>query len=129
MRDALEPLICRDAAGAHEAPDVAALEAIVSRMERNVDDPAAYFACNWELHRRLARMSANTPLRSVYLTLVEYLESMLAEAVIDEFDGPASVAIHRELVAAVAEGPGPRLEAAIAAHTPLPPASLAEGPR
>ena len=27
----------------------------------------------------------------------------------------------RELVAAVAAGPGPRLEAAIAAHAPLPP--------
>ena len=69
------------------------------------------------------------PLRSIYLTIVDYLESMLEEAVIDEFDGPASVAIHRELVAAVAAGPGPRLEAAIAAHTPLPSVAAAEALR
>ena len=121
VRDALEPLICRDAALRHNAADVDDLDAIVARMDRHLRDPDAYFACNWELHRRLARITANVPLRSIYLTIVEYLESMLAEAVIDEFDGPASVAIHRELVAAVAGGPGPRLEAAIAAHTPLPP--------
>ena len=36
-----------------------------------------------------------------------------------EFDGDANVAIHRELVEAIAAGPGPRLEAAIAAHAPL----------
>jgi DNA-binding FadR family transcriptional regulator len=124
VRDALEPLICRDAALRHDAVDIAALEAIVDRMERHVGDPGAYFACNWELHRRLARITPNAPLRGIYLTLVEYLEAMLAEAVIDEFDGAAAVAIHRELVAAVASGPGPRLEAAIAAHTPLPPLAV-----
>jgi len=120
VRDALEPLVCRDAARAHDAADVAELEAIVARMEQHIDEPATYFTHNWELHRRLARMTANAPLRSVYLALIEYLEAMLAEAVIDEFDGPANLAIHRELVAAIAAGPGPRLEAAIAAHTPLP---------
>jgi DNA-binding FadR family transcriptional regulator len=121
VRDALEPLVCRDAARRNDAAEIAALEAIVARMEQHVDDPEAYFRCNWELHRRLARMTPNAALRSIYLTLIEYLEAMLAQAVIDEFDGPANVAIHRELVAAVAAGPGPRLEAAIAAHTPLPP--------
>ena len=121
VRDALEPLVCRDAARGHRAGDIAALRAIVTRMERHVDDPEAYFRCNWELHRRIALMSANAPLRSIYMTLVAYLESMLEQAVIDEFDGPAQLTIHRELVAAIDGGPGPRLEAAIAAHTPLPP--------
>jgi GntR family transcriptional repressor for pyruvate dehydrogenase complex len=128
VRDALEPLICRDAADRLTEGDLAALEAIVARMAGNVSDPPAYFACNWELHRRLARITTNAPLRSIYLTLVDYLESMLAEAVIDEFDGPANVAIHRELVASVAEGRGPRLEAAMAAHTPLPPNAAEEAP-
>jgi DNA-binding FadR family transcriptional regulator len=121
VRDALEPLICRDAARGRDAGDIADLESILARMARASGDPAAYFAGNWELHRRLARITPNAPLRGIYLTLVSYLESMLAGAVIDEFDGPVNVAIHRELVAAIAGGPGPRLEAAIAAHTPLPP--------
>ena len=84
-----------------------------------MDDPPAYFRANWELHRLLALLSGNAPLRSIYLTLIGYLEQTLEGAVIDAFDGPASVAIHRELVEAIAAGPGPRLEAAIAAHAPL----------
>jgi GntR family transcriptional regulator, transcriptional repressor for pyruvate dehydrogenase complex len=124
VRDTLEPLICRDAALARAPDDVAALETILARMEHHIDEPAGYFKCNWELHRVIAGLSPNAPLRSIYLTLSEGLESMLEDSVIDEFDGPASVAIHRELVAAIAEGGGPRLEAAIVAHTPLPRAAL-----
>jgi GntR family transcriptional regulator, transcriptional repressor for pyruvate dehydrogenase complex len=124
VRDTLEPLICRDAANVHTARDIAALEAILTRMEEHIDDPAGYFKCNWELHRVIAVLSANAPLRSIYMTLSDGLESMLDDSVIDEFDGAASVAIHRELVGAIDEGLGPRLEAAIAAHTPLPPSRL-----
>jgi len=121
VRDALEPLICRDAAARHAADDIAALSAIVDRMEHSVADPPAYFLLNWELHRRIAGMSANAPLRSIYLALVESLEAIVEGAEIDVFEGPVQVAIHRELVAAIAAGPGARLEAAITAHTPLPP--------
>ncbi|HXR13919.1 MAG TPA: FCD domain-containing protein [Solirubrobacteraceae bacterium] len=121
VRDALEPLICRDAARVRSGPDVAALQALVALMERHVEDAGAYFKCNWQLHRRIAALTQNMPLRSIYLTLTEGLESMLDDSVIDEFDGAANVAIHRELVEAIASGPGARLEAAIAAHTPLGP--------
>lgn len=124
VRDALEPLVCRDAASAARASDVADLQRIVAGMERHLGDPPAYFRCNWELHRRLARITTNAPLRNIYLTLLDYLESMLEDAVIEGFDGHASVALHRELIAAVAEGPGPRLEAAIAAHAPFGPGDL-----
>lgn len=119
VRDALEPLICRDAARNRQSADVATLRAVVALMARHVEDAVAYFKCNWELHRRIAGLTANTPLRSIYLTLTDGLESMLEHSDIDEFDGIANVEIHRELVDAIAAGPGPRLEAAIAAHTPL----------
>ena len=71
-------------------------------------------------------MIANAPLRSIYLTLLEYLEHMIETAYIDELDWRAHLEIHRELVAAIDDGPGARLEAAIAAHTPLPPGEGAE---
>ncbi|HEY1777927.1 MAG TPA: FCD domain-containing protein [Solirubrobacteraceae bacterium] len=124
VRDALEPLICRDAARRCSDSEVAGLRAVVALMERHIDDPAAYFKCNWELHRRIAALSVNTPLRSIYLTLTEGLESMLEHSDIDEFDGPTYLAIHRELVEAIGAGPGSRLEAAIAEHTPLTPGEL-----
>lgn len=121
VRDALEPLICRDAAHNRRVQDVRALEDIVELMTHHEQDPPGYFALNWELHRRLAALSANVPLRTIYVTLLEHLEATLDHAVYHEFDGAANIAVHRELVAAIAEGNGPRLEAAIGAHAPLPP--------
>ena len=119
IRDALEALICRDAARIAGPTDIDALEEILARMQQSTEDPATFFTANWELHRRLARMTPNAALRSIYLTLLEYLEAMIEEAIISAFDGVASLAVHRELVAAIAAGPGPRLEAAVAAHAPL----------
>jgi len=88
-------------------------------MDEHLDDPAGYFKLNWALHRRIAALSRNAPLRSIYLTLLDYLEASLDRAEYSGFDGPASVAIHRELVEAIDDGEGPRLAAAVAAHTPL----------
>jgi DNA-binding FadR family transcriptional regulator len=121
VRDTLEPLICRHAAYNRRATDVRALEAIVAEMGRHVDDPKAYFAYNWQLHRRLAALTPNVPLRMIYLMITAYLESTLDHAVYHEFDGSENVVIHRELIAAIAAGPGERLEAAIAAHAPMAP--------
>jgi GntR family transcriptional repressor for pyruvate dehydrogenase complex len=121
VRDTLEPLVCRDAAHNRRAQDVRDLELIVERMQEHDSDPAGYFTLNWELHRRLAALSPNVPLRTIYMALIEYLETELDHAVYHRFDGAANVAVHRELIAAIAEGSGPRLEAAIAAHAPLPP--------
>jgi DNA-binding FadR family transcriptional regulator len=121
VRDTLEPLVCRDAAHHRRARDVRDLELIVERMTEHESDPPGYFTLNWELHRRLVALSLNAPLRTIYSALIDYLESELDHAVYHRFDGVANVAVHRELVAAIAEGSGPRLEAAIAAHAPLPP--------
>ena len=119
VRDALETLICRDAAQWRRLDDVAALRGLVERMELQIGDPPAYFKSNWDLHRRIAVLTRNRPLRSIYLTMTEGLEAMLEESVIEDFDGVAHAAVHRELVEAIASGPGPRLDMAIAAHTPL----------
>jgi DNA-binding FadR family transcriptional regulator len=119
VRDALEPLICRDAAQHRQAQDVAELDGIVARMRRVDHDPSAWFALNWKLHRQLAMLTPNLPLRTMYCALLDYLDMTVGRVVYYEFDGPARTAIHRELVAAIAEGAGPRLEAAIAAHAPL----------
>ena len=59
VRDALEPLICRDAASSHGPQDVVALSAIVDRMDEHLDEPPSYFHDNWELHRQIAGMSSN----------------------------------------------------------------------
>src|SRR3954453_1591353 len=70
VRNGLEPLVCRDAAGNQTAEDLAALREIVAAMERSADDVGTYFALNWALHRRIARGCRNAPLHSIYLTLL-----------------------------------------------------------
>ncbi len=118
MRDALEPLIDSHAARYHRVSDIRELNRIVKGMEAVKDDPAGFFKCNWALHRRIAELCRNTPLRSMYLTLIDFLEHSIDQAEFARFEGDAMVAVHRDLVRAIDGGEGPRLDAAIEAHKP-----------
>jgi DNA-binding FadR family transcriptional regulator len=118
VRDALEPLIESHAARYHRASDIRDLNRIVKEMEAAVDDPAAFFKCNWALHRRIAQLCRNGPLRSMYLALIDFLEMSIDDAEFSGFEGPALVAVHRDLVKAIDAGEGPELDAAIEAHMP-----------
>jgi DNA-binding FadR family transcriptional regulator len=118
VRDALEPLIDSHAARYHRAGDIRELKRIVKAMDSAEDDPAAFFKANWALHRRIAELCRNTPLRSMYLALVDFLELSLDSAEFTQFDGKGLVAVHRDLVNAIDAGEGPALDAAIAAHHP-----------
>jgi len=118
VRDALEPLIESHAARYHRASDIRDLNKIVKAMQAAVDDPAAFFKCNWALHRRIAQLCRNGPLRSMYLALIDFLEMSIDHAEFSRFDGPAMVAVHRDLVKAIDAGEGPQLDAAIEAHMP-----------
>jgi len=118
VRDALEPLIDSHAARYHRVRDIRELNRIVKGMEAAKDDPPAFFKCNWELHRGIAALCRNTPLRSMYLTLIDFLERSVDQAEFARFDGDAMVAVHRDLVKAIDAGEGPLLDAAIEAHKP-----------
>jgi DNA-binding FadR family transcriptional regulator len=118
LRDALEPLIDSHAARYHRARDIRELKRIVRSMQASVDDPAAFFKCNWELHRRIAELCRNAPLRSMYLALIDFLEFSIDRAELSDFNGAAMVAVHRDLVEAIDAGEGPQLDAAVAAHQP-----------
>jgi DNA-binding FadR family transcriptional regulator len=118
VRAALEPLIESHAARYHRVSDIRDLNRIVKGMEAARDDPAAFFKCNWALHRRIAQLCRNGPLRAMYLTLIDFLEMSVDHAEFSGFDGEAMVAVHRNLVKAIDGGEGPQLDAAIQAHQP-----------
>jgi DNA-binding FadR family transcriptional regulator len=118
VRDALEPLIDSHAARYHRVSDIRELNRIVKSMAAVKDDPAAFFKCNWALHRRIAELCRNSPLRSMYLALIDFLEYSIDRAEFARFDGDAMVAVHRDLVSAIDRGEGPELDAAIEAHAP-----------
>lgn len=118
VRDALDPLICREAARHHNAEDIAALGRILDRMERQLDDPREYLRLNYRLHRRIAKLSANAVLHGIYLILLDSMEKSLEGAAVHHFDTVGHLADHRELIAAIDAGEGERLEAAIAHQSP-----------
>jgi DNA-binding FadR family transcriptional regulator len=121
VRNGLEGLVCRDAAAHRTAEDVAELRAILAAMEAcAATDADAYFELNWALHRRIAKGCRNAPLHSIYLTLLDFLEDGLRPGDLRDFRPETDVAIHRELVDAIEEGPGARLDAAVERHVAIP---------
>jgi DNA-binding FadR family transcriptional regulator len=120
VRNALEPIVCRDAAKHHTGEDIAALRRILDEMERHADDPLAYLGLNWVFHRRIAKLCRNAPLHSIYLTLLDFLEDGIEAGDLREFDAAEDLDVHRKLAAAIDAGPGPRLEAAIERHAAIP---------
>ena len=119
VRNGLEPLVCREAARHRTADDIRDLRAIVADMERRGEDPRVFLELNWALHRRIARLGHNAPLHSIYLTLLDFIEDELEAQDPRRAEQMADVETHRELVEAIAEGPGPRLDAAIERHSAL----------
>jgi DNA-binding FadR family transcriptional regulator len=118
VRDALEPLVCREAARYHRKDDIRRLKRLLASMEENLDQPMTYMQHSWTLHRHLASLCRNALLGSLYLTLLDHLEDALERAGLWPEDGVHHLARHRELVEAIDAGVGGRLEAAIAMHQP-----------
>jgi DNA-binding FadR family transcriptional regulator len=119
LRDALEPLVDRYAARHHKPVDIRALNKVLTKMEGSTSDPQAFFQANWTLHRRIAKLCRNVPLRNVYLTMIDFLQESVEHAEFPDFDGAGLLSVHRDLVAAIDAGEGPQLEAAVAAHAPM----------
>jgi GntR family transcriptional repressor for pyruvate dehydrogenase complex len=117
VRNALEPLVCREAAEYAKEGDIRAFERMVDAMERHEPkDGLTTLRQTWDLHRRIAKTLRNQPLRSIYLTMMDFLEDAVESVDETNFDPDGHIAVHRELVAAIAEGPGERLEEALRKH-------------
>jgi DNA-binding FadR family transcriptional regulator len=119
VRNALEPLVVREAAANCKLRDGKALRQIITRMEA-ATEPAEFLRLNWDLHRRMAKMGGNAPLKTLYLTLLDFVQDGLEDVRGDEFfDAEGNLLVHRELVEAVIDGDPQRLARAIEQHTPM----------
>ncbi|MFN8216079.1 MAG: FCD domain-containing protein [Solirubrobacterales bacterium] len=120
VRNALEPLVCREAAAHCKTADAKALRQIISRMQKQTENPKAFLRLNWDLHRRMARMATNAPLKTLYLTLLDFVDDGLDSVTGGEFfDAEENLVVHEELVEAVIDGNPKRLGKAIERHTPM----------
>jgi DNA-binding FadR family transcriptional regulator len=116
VRNALEPLVCREAARYHRDADIRVLRRMLDTMAKHMDEPLAYIHRTLDLHRRIAKICRNAALHSIYLPILAFLEDAAERAEHETLDALDDLAGHRELVEAIDEGPGVRLERAIEAH-------------
>jgi GntR family transcriptional regulator, transcriptional repressor for pyruvate dehydrogenase complex len=116
VRGALEPLIYQHAARLRTATDVADLRSIVARMAAHLDHPLAYARDNTAFHRRVAKLSPNAPLRSLYVTLLDFYENDLRTEDMPGVLHQDNVAVHHDLVDAIELGDASVLKAAILRH-------------
>ncbi|HZD74751.1 MAG TPA: FCD domain-containing protein [Actinomycetota bacterium] len=122
VRDALDPLVVADAARHCSAADAEQLWERLRRMRAARDDPTAFQRANWDLHRRIADISPNSILRSLYASLLDVVSSELA-TVIPDADFAVGVdellRLHHELVAAITAGDGEQAGRAAGRHGTL----------
>lgn len=116
VRGALEPIIYRHAARDRTEADIRALRSIVRDMAGHLDQPLAYVRLNTAFHRRIAALSRNAPLRSLYLALLDFYEDDLSGEDLPPVLNSGNVEVHRQLVDALERGEDTAVEAAVLRH-------------
>jgi DNA-binding FadR family transcriptional regulator len=81
IRDALDPLLMEDALWHASPADIADMREVLVDMRNAVTsyDPTAFVRANWQLHTRIAAVSPNPVLRSLYINLLDQIESHTLE--------------------------------------------------
>jgi DNA-binding FadR family transcriptional regulator len=119
IRDALDPLVIREAARYAGPEDAVDLRAGVQAMFDAVGDDLAFLHANWRLHVRLAAIGPNVVLSSLYSQLMDRIQAGVASVVPDRDMRPGALEraqVHADLVEAVLAADMHRLRAAEAAH-------------
>ncbi len=109
IREGLDPLIIEDALWHASPADLAGLRAQVGRMREAAEvlDPIGFIRANWGLHARIAALSPNVMLRSLYTSLLDLIEAhTLSVLPVTEQPLPEYVSeryrLHASLVEAIA---------------------------
>jgi DNA-binding FadR family transcriptional regulator len=76
IRNALEPLLWQDALWHASPADISDLRAHLERMDITAEsgDADGFVRANWQLHTRVADITPNALLRSMYVALLELVE-------------------------------------------------------
>ena len=106
IRDALDPLLIEDALWHASPADIAGMRESIADMAAAVAryDPTAFVHANWQLHARIATVSPNPVLRSLYLNLLDQIESRTLDVLpVSEQPLPAYIAERLRLHAAIVD--------------------------
>jgi DNA-binding FadR family transcriptional regulator len=77
IRDALDPLLIEDALWHASPADIAGMREVLADMAAAAErqDPDQFVRANWALHARIASVSPHAMLRSLYVNLLDQIES------------------------------------------------------
>ncbi len=77
IRDALDPLLIEDALWHASPADIAEMREILADMAAAAQrpDPTGFVHADWSLHARIAAVSPHAMLRSLYVNLLDQIES------------------------------------------------------
>ncbi len=106
IRDALDPLLIEDALWHASPADIAGMREIIAGMSAAVDrnDATSFVHANWQLHARIAAVSPHPVLRSLYVTLLDQIESHTLDVLpVSDQPLPAYVAERHRLHAAIVD--------------------------
>jgi DNA-binding FadR family transcriptional regulator len=106
-RSALEPVIYHHAARHRTEADIRALRSILASMSAHLDEPRAYARYSAAFRRRIAKLTPNAPLRSMYVTLLDFFENDAAAGDLPGAVPRGDVDAHRQLVDAIERGEMP----------------------
>jgi len=111
LRDALDPLLVEDALRHASPRHIRAMRVELEHMAAAADslDGTAFVHANWALHARIAEVSPSAVVRSLYLSLLDIIEShTLSVRADDEHALPEYIRsryeLHAALVDAIADG-------------------------
>jgi len=106
VRDCLDQLVVADATLHRTAADIEELGVLLGEMAR-ADNPTDALQANWALHRRIAEISPNSLVRTIYLSISDRLKDRVSTVVPEEdFADQARgrQLVHDELVSCIAAG-------------------------
>jgi DNA-binding FadR family transcriptional regulator len=106
IRDALDTLLIEDALWHASPADIAELREILAEMAAAVErlDVVGFVHANWSLHARVAAVSPHPMLRSMYVNLLDHIEShTLAVLPYGNEPVPAAMAERHALHAAIVD--------------------------
>ncbi|WP_201276574.1 FadR/GntR family transcriptional regulator [Marisediminicola senii] len=125
IREALEPLLVEDATRHRSARQLRGLTRALEALAAARGDRDEFLRANWELHVAIAGITPNEMLSAVYLTMLGIINERSESATGQPGEDEAAyighrIAVHRELVAAIAEGDVQRARLAVLAHAAEP---------
>jgi DNA-binding FadR family transcriptional regulator len=136
IRDALDPLLCHDAAWHSSPAEVAGYFAEIEAMAaaKAAGSVPDFMAANWRLHALIAEVNPSPMLRSLYLALQDLIRTHTREVRPAEGDTAAEAMeiryrIHADLIEAIASQDTEAITQAAQAHGTAEPGPRRSSPR